>query len=129
MHLHRPFYVVSTLALLAPLSAQSVVVPASNANTRGTTQLNSIIRNAGNPRTYMLGTSVTELLTVPVGATLVGVSLRFQNHASMRRAGQRPTSPGPTTRSGRAPRFLSRPGPAPTSTTSPRRRSRSGAVR
>ena len=69
------------LALLACaplLVAQSVVVPNANATARGTSQLNTLIRNAANARTYMHGIRAAELSTVPIGSVLTGVSFRFQ---------------------------------------------------
>lgn len=70
-------------ALLAlPLFAQSVVVPNANANLRGTSQLNSIIRNAANARSYQYGINAAELANVPVGSVITGVSLRFMVFAS-----------------------------------------------
>jgi hypothetical protein len=73
-----PALLAITVATLAPLEAQSVVVPNANANTRGTSQLNTLVRNSGNPRTYMLGINATELTGIPLGATINGVSFRFQ---------------------------------------------------
>lgn len=75
MHHLSPLTVV---ALATTLSAQSIVVPNANASTRGTAQLNTIIRNAGNPRTYQYGVNAAELAGIPIGATITGVSLRFQ---------------------------------------------------
>jgi hypothetical protein len=66
------------LALGASLFSQSIVVPNANESVRGTAQLNSIIRNAGNPRTYQYGINATELTGIPVGSVITGVSLRFQ---------------------------------------------------
>ncbi|HEX5054440.1 MAG TPA: hypothetical protein VFZ65_21860 [Planctomycetota bacterium] len=68
--------------LAGGLFAQSVVVPNANATTLGTSQLNSIIRNAGNPRTYQYGINASELAGVPVGSVITGVSLRFMVFAS-----------------------------------------------
>ena len=59
------------------LLAQSIVVPNANAATLGTSQLNSIIRNAGNPRSYQYGINASELAGVPLGSVITGVSLRF----------------------------------------------------
>jgi len=66
-----------TAVLGCAMAAQSVVVPNANANTRGTSQLNSIIRNAANPRTYQYGINAAELAGMPVGSVITGVSLRF----------------------------------------------------
>jgi hypothetical protein len=63
---------------VAGVGAQSVVVPNANENVRGTSQLNSIIRNAGNPRTYQYGVNASELAGIPFGSSITGVSLRFQ---------------------------------------------------
>lgn len=65
-----------------PAISQSVVVPNANATTRGTAQLNSIIRNAGNPRSYQYGVNAAELAGIPPGSVLTGVSLRFMVFAS-----------------------------------------------
>ncbi|MCC6672154.1 MAG: hypothetical protein IT458_13920 [Planctomycetes bacterium] len=74
MHRALPILILSLAA--GDLLAQSVVVPNANANTRGVSGLNTLTRNAGNPRTYMLGVPASELATVPVGAEIVGVSFR-----------------------------------------------------
>lgn len=73
--MHHAF--VSLLVLGGGLLAQSVVVPNANATTLGTSQLNSVIRNAGNPRTYQYGINASELAAVPVGSVITGISLRF----------------------------------------------------
>lgn len=69
-----------TLSLLllttSSLLAQSVTVPAANANSTGTSGTNTIFRNSGAPRTYMLGDSAAELAGIPVGDMLVGISFR-----------------------------------------------------
>lgn len=71
-----------TSCLVGTLAAQSVVVPNANATTRGTGQLNSIIRNAANPRTYQYGVNASELAGVPLGSVITGISLRFSILAS-----------------------------------------------
>lgn len=73
----QPTLSLLVLACAAPLSAQSVVVPNSSATVRNNAQLNSIIRNAANPRTYQYGINAAELAGVPVGSVITGVSLRF----------------------------------------------------
>jgi len=67
-----------SLALLAcpALLAQSVVVPAANANAVGISGLSTLVRDAGNPRTYMLGINAAELTGIPVGDVIVGISFR-----------------------------------------------------
>lgn len=75
--MQRLIIAAAITAIAASLSAQSVVVPNANATTRGTSQLNSIIRNAGNPRTYQYGINAAELAGIPVGSTITGISLRF----------------------------------------------------
>ena len=72
---------ISLAILLAcpALLAQSVVVPAANATTAGISGLNTLVRNAANPRTYMLGINAAELAGVPVGDMIVGVSFRQYN--------------------------------------------------
>lgn len=73
---------LSLSLLSAGLLAQSVVVPNANATTLGTGQLNSIIRNLANPRTYQYGINASELAAVPLGSVITGVSLRFSQLAS-----------------------------------------------
>ena len=73
---------IPALVLSTGLLAQSVVVPNANATTLGTAQLNSIIRNAANPRTYQYGINASELAGVPIGSVITGVSLRFMVFAS-----------------------------------------------
>jgi hypothetical protein len=80
--MHRPIVLLLLTASFTTLTAQSVVVPAANANVRGSTQLNSIIRNLNNPRTFMQGINASELAGIPLGARINGVSLRFQVFAS-----------------------------------------------
>jgi len=65
------------LLLSATAFAQSVVVPNANANVAGSTGLNTIIRNAGAPRTYQYGASAAELTNVPIGSVITGVSVRL----------------------------------------------------
>jgi hypothetical protein len=73
---------VSCLLLAGALGAQSIVVPNGNAAVRGTSQLNSIIRNQGAPRTYQYGVNAAELAGIPIGSVITGISLRFQAFAS-----------------------------------------------
>lgn len=80
--MQRLILAAAITAIAASLSAQSVVVPNANATTRGTSQLNSIIRNAANPRTYQYGINAAELAGIPVGSTITGISLRFSALAS-----------------------------------------------
>ena len=71
-------HTLSCLVLVSSgLLAQSVVVPNTSATTVSGTQLNSIIRNQGNPRTYQYGINASELANVPLGSVITGVSLRF----------------------------------------------------
>jgi hypothetical protein len=49
---------------------------------RNNAQLNSIIRNQNNPRTYQYGINAVELAGVPTGAVITGVSLRFSTLTS-----------------------------------------------
>lgn len=74
---------ISLLAITTgALCAQSVVVPNANATTLGTGQLNSIVRNAANPRSYQYGINASELAGVPIGSVITGISLRFMVFAS-----------------------------------------------
>lgn len=70
-------YLPLTLLLTGALAAQSVVVPNANETVRGTAQLNSIIRNLNNPRSYQCGINAAELAGIPIGSVLTGISLRF----------------------------------------------------
>jgi hypothetical protein len=70
-------HLVPALVAPAALVAQSVVVPNANATTLGTSQLNSIVRNAANPRSYQYGVNASELAGIPLGSVITGVSLRF----------------------------------------------------
>ena len=76
--MRSPLPLVALLACPA-LFAQSVVVPAANATVAGISGLNTLVRNAGNPRTYMLGINAAELSGLPVGDMIVGVSFRQYN--------------------------------------------------
>ena len=67
--------VLSVLA--SSLAAQSVVVPNASATVGSGGGLNTLVRNAGNPRTYQQGINASELTGIPVGAVITGVSLRF----------------------------------------------------
>lgn len=69
---HLPLLLLSTTSLLA----QSVTVPAANATVAATGGLNTIFRDLGAARTYMLGVAATELAGIPVGDNIVGISFR-----------------------------------------------------
>ncbi len=64
------------LLATSSLLAQSVVVPNANATANGTSGLNTVVRNSGAPRTYMLGINAVQLAAMPVGDSIVGVSFR-----------------------------------------------------
>jgi hypothetical protein len=66
-------FALSSSALLA----QSVVVPNAQATTVGTGGTNTLVRNAGNPRSFQQGILASQLANVPVGAVITGISLRF----------------------------------------------------
>lgn len=72
-----PASLLAALTGLAPLAAQSVVVPASAANVRGTTGLNTLTREQGNARTYQFGISASQLAGIPGGSVLNGMSFRM----------------------------------------------------
>jgi len=80
--MHLPSTVLLSSLFAAGLAAQSVVVPNANATVRGTGQLNSIVRNAANPRSYQYGVNAAELAGIPPGSVLTGVSLRFMAFGS-----------------------------------------------
>jgi hypothetical protein len=67
---------VLTFALALACAAQSVVVPASAANARGTGSANTLVRDANNPRTYQMGLPAAALAGLPAGAVLTGISFR-----------------------------------------------------
>lgn len=75
--MHRCLLTLIAAVTASTLSAQSVVVPNANATTLGTGQLNSLVRNAGNPRSYQYGINQGELAAVPIGSVITGVSARF----------------------------------------------------
>ncbi len=62
--------------LWAPAAAQSVVVPDAHAGARGTASLNTLTRNRGVPRTYLLGLDAAQLAGIPVGSSINGLSFR-----------------------------------------------------
>jgi hypothetical protein len=66
----------TTLGIAGALPAQSVTVPAANENTRGAAGLNTVVRQAPNARTYMMGIAASELSGIPVGSPINGISLR-----------------------------------------------------
>jgi hypothetical protein len=70
------------LLLTVPLVAQSVVVPNTTTSTAGTGGLNTIIRNAANPRSYQMGINAAQLAGIPPGSVITGVSFRFSESAS-----------------------------------------------
>lgn len=59
-----------------PAAAQSVVVPNANLATNGGWSINSLFRQTGNPRTVQQAIAASELTGIPVGAEIVGFSLR-----------------------------------------------------
>jgi hypothetical protein len=59
------------------LFAQSVVVPNAQATTVGGGGTNTLVRNAGNPRSFQQGILASQLANIPVGAPITGISLRF----------------------------------------------------
>jgi hypothetical protein len=75
--MHR-FVATSLFLALATTTAeaQSIVVPAANAASRGTGGLNTLTRDLNNSRTYMLGIGASHLAGLPVGAVITGVSFR-----------------------------------------------------
>lgn len=80
--MRNPLHSFAALLVVGAAVAQSVVVPNANAATVGTGQLNSIIRNQANPRTFQQGINATQLAGIPVGSVITGISLRFSLLAS-----------------------------------------------
>ncbi len=72
-----PASLLAALTGLAPLAAQSVLVPASAANIRGTTGLNTLTREQGNARTYQFGIAASQLAGIPGGSVINGMSFRM----------------------------------------------------
>lgn len=70
------FRLVLPAVLASAIAAQSVVVPNTSAATSVTTVLNNPLRNAGNPRTYMMGINAAQLAAIPPGSLITGVSMR-----------------------------------------------------
>ena len=70
---------LSSLALCTGLLAQSVIVPNSSATVAGTTGLNTLLRNAANPRTYQYGVNASQLSGIPIGSVITGISLPRKN--------------------------------------------------
>jgi hypothetical protein len=60
----------------AGAAAQSAVVPSSAASARGTSGLNTLLRDAGQPRTYMLGIAASHLQGFAPGDVITGISFR-----------------------------------------------------
>lgn len=56
--------------------AQSVIVPNSAASVGTGNTVNTLLRNAGNPRTYQMGIAAAELAGIPVGSVVTGLSFR-----------------------------------------------------
>ncbi len=70
-------FLLAALTGLAPLAAQSVLVPASAANARGTTGLNTLTREQNNARTYQFGIAASQLAGIPAGSVINGMSFRM----------------------------------------------------
>ncbi len=58
-------------------SAQNVVAPNANAGASGTNGLNTLIRNAANPRTYQLRVPTSQLNAIPEGSLIDAITFRF----------------------------------------------------
>jgi len=79
--LRRTTCVVAALVLaLGTVTAQSVIVPNSVATTPTGLWLNSVVRQL--PRTIQMGLAAQELSSIPVGASIVGLSMRAGIHTS-----------------------------------------------
>jgi len=72
--------VALAILLLGTVTAQSVVVPASVATTPTGLWLNSLVREF--TRTFQMGLAASELSSIPVGASIVGMSLRAGIHST-----------------------------------------------
>lgn len=73
-----PILLAAGALCVSSAAGQAIVIPNANENARGTTQLNTLVRNSGNARTYMLGIPASELGAVPPGSVITGVSFRSQ---------------------------------------------------
>ncbi len=70
-----------TLGPLAPSGA--VVAPGSYTTTHGTTGVNTLLRNAGAPRTYQMQFSPAALGGLPVGASITELRFRLDTNATI----------------------------------------------
>jgi hypothetical protein len=68
--------------LAGSVAAQSVVVPNANWTASGTSGLNTLLRQTGNPRTYQIGIAAAELAGMPPGSLITGVSFRVWTGAT-----------------------------------------------
>lgn len=74
--MHRTIIATLVAAAAATAPAQSTVCPNTYANTRGTGSSNTLLRDAGNPRTFMIGIAGSELGAISPGDTIQGFSVR-----------------------------------------------------
>jgi hypothetical protein len=65
------------LAPVMPLEGAFFVIPTGNANTEAATNLNSMVREAGQARSYQMGITGTNMAGLPVGSTITGFSFRL----------------------------------------------------
>ncbi len=73
---------ITGLGVVASAGAQTVVVPNANAATAGNGGLNTVLRDALNPRTYQMQIAASELAVVGVGNAITGIQFRLQPSAA-----------------------------------------------
>ena len=73
----RTILSLCTFSLIgADVLSQSVVIPNALTNTAGGGGTNTLLRDQGQPRTYMLGIPASELMAIPLGSIINGLSFR-----------------------------------------------------
>jgi hypothetical protein len=77
---------VSAVPLMALVAAAAHayfwVIPPAYENTNVGDGLNTIVRNAGNPRTYQMIVHASQLTGIAVGDQIVGITFRLYNGAA-----------------------------------------------
>lgn len=80
--MHKTLVTLATAAVSSAALAGSIVVPPAYAGTAGTGGLNTVFRNAGAPRTYMMLTDAS-LLGLTAGDVITGINFRLYNGATV----------------------------------------------
>jgi hypothetical protein len=73
-----PYIALVTTSLVCnSMKAGVIVVPNSLASAEGDVMVNIPVRNQGNPRTYQMQISASELSLVPTGSSISGLAFRL----------------------------------------------------